>query len=152
VITLSGYLAHYIGDASQPLHSTRHYDGQSRDRGIHARLESAADASVNQLGSLAQPEIKLVPVTSVWDTAIAEIRRANRLIPVITDADRTVRAQAPPDNYRAFDRALMAQEEPLIARQLAGAASVLASVWLYEWKAAGSASACAQAGSASLSR
>ena len=42
--TLSGYLAHYIGDASQPLHSTRYYDGIGEDRGIHARLEFATDA------------------------------------------------------------------------------------------------------------
>jgi hypothetical protein len=32
-IELSGYLAHYIGDASQPLHTTRYYDGFPQDRG-----------------------------------------------------------------------------------------------------------------------
>jgi hypothetical protein len=141
--TLSGYLAHYIGDASQPLHSTRDYDGLPQDRGIHARLESAADASVNQLESLARPQVRLIPVTSVWEVSIAEIRRANALIPAITQADRAARAATPPDDYHAYDRALMAQEGPLLAAQIADASSVLASVWLYEWKAAGSPSACA---------
>jgi hypothetical protein len=143
VETLSGYLAHYIGDASQPLHSTRYYDGVGEDRGIHARLESATDASVAQLGPLARPEIKLSLVTSVWDAAIAEIQRAHALIPAITQADRAARAAAPPDDYHAYDRALMAREGPLLARQIADASSVLASAWLYEWKSAGSSGACA---------
>jgi hypothetical protein len=146
--TLSGYLAHYIGDASQPLHTTRNFDGVEQDRGIHARLESATDASLDQLESLARPQLKLIPVDSVWNVAIAEIRRAEALIPAITQADRAARATAPPDDYHAFDRALMAQEAPLIAAQIADASSVLASVWLYEWKSAGSPSACAQATSA----
>jgi hypothetical protein len=141
--TLSGYLAHYIGDASQPLHSTRDYDGVAKDKGIHARLESAADASIAQLAPLASPEIKLIPVTSVWDVAIAEIRRAHALIPAITQADRAARDAAPPDDYQAYDRALMAEEGPLIAGQIADASSVLASVWLHDWKSAGSPSACA---------
>jgi hypothetical protein len=146
--TLSGYLAHYIGDASQPLHTTRDYDGIAQDRGIHARLESATDASLNQLEPLARPQLKLIPVDSVWNVAIAEIRRAEALIPTITQADRAARATAPPNDYHAYDRALMAQEAPLIATQIADASSVLASVWLYEWKSAGSPSACAQATSA----
>ena len=150
--TLSGYLAHYIGDASQPLHSTRYYDGLPQIAAIHARLESAADASVNQLEPLARSQLQLVPIASVWATAIAEIRRANAIVPTITAADRAARAEAPPDDYHAYDRAVMRQEEPLIARQLADAASVLASVWLYEWKAAGSPSACAQSGSASFNQ
>jgi hypothetical protein len=145
--TLSGYLAHYIGDASQPLHTTRYYDGLGQDRGIHARLESATDASLYQLEPLARPQLKLIPVDSVWNVAIAEIRRAQALIPAITQADRAARATAPPNDY-AYDRALMAQEAPLIAGQIADASSVLASVWLYEWKSAGSPSACAQAASA----
>jgi hypothetical protein len=143
--TLSGYLAHYIGDASQPLHTTRYYDGVGQDRGIHARLESATDASLNQLEPLARPQLKLIRVDSVWHVAIAEIRRAHGLIPTITQADRAARVTAAPDDYRAYDRALMAQEAPLIATQIADASSVLASVWLYEWKSAGSPSACAQA-------
>ncbi|HEX4209881.1 MAG TPA: S1/P1 nuclease [Candidatus Binataceae bacterium] len=145
--TLSGYLAHYIGDASQPLHTTRYYDGIEQDRGIHARLESATDASLAQLEPLARPQLKLVPVDSVWNVAIDEIRRAHVLIPAITQADRAARASAPADDYHAYDRALMAQEGPLLAAQIADASSVLASVWLYEWKSAGGPGICVQAAS-----
>jgi Zinc dependent phospholipase C len=143
--TLSGYLAHYIGDASQPLHTTRYYDGVEQDRGIHARLESATDASLDQLEPLARPQLKLIPVNSVWNIVIAEICRAHALIPAITRADRAARAAAAPDDYHVYDRALMAQEAPLIATQIADGSSVLASVWLYEWKAADSPAACAEA-------
>ena len=147
VDTLSGYLAHYIGDASQPLHTTRYYDGVGQDRGIHARLEAATDASLSQLEPLARPQLKLIAVTSVWDVALAEIRRAQALIPAITDADRAARSIAPAGDYHAYDRALMAQEGPLLATQIADASSVLASVWLFEWKSAGSPTVCVQAAS-----
>jgi hypothetical protein len=39
----------------------------------------------------------------------------------------------------------MAADSPMIARQVADAASVLASIWLYEWKQAGSPAACGDA-------
>jgi hypothetical protein len=103
---------------------------------------------VAQLDRLARPQVKLIQVNSVWDVSIAEIRRAHALIPAITQADRAARAATKPDDYRSYDRALMRQEGPLLAAQIADASSVLASVWLYEWKAAGSPNACVAADSA----
>ncbi len=42
IIRYAGDLAHYVGDASQPLHSTENYDGQlTGNRGIHSRYESS---------------------------------------------------------------------------------------------------------------
>ena len=41
IIRYAGDLAHYVGDASQPLHSTENYDGQfTGNGGIHSRYES----------------------------------------------------------------------------------------------------------------
>jgi len=47
-------IGHYVGDAHQPLHNTRNYDGQyTNQRGIHARYESVMLSPTYFLSSLA---------------------------------------------------------------------------------------------------
>ena len=147
VLTLAGYLAHYVGDASQPLHSTIRYDGYRRDRGIHARVEMAVDHQAAELGAAAAGEAHLEDIATVWAAAIAEIRDANSHVEELIQADRTAREQSKFDR-KQYTAALMSRERPMIAAQLARAASVLASIWLYEWKRAGSPSRCAAGGGA----
>lgn len=143
-ILRSGYLAHYVGDASQPLHTTKFYDGLPQDRGLHARLEGAADRSVREIEELARPQVHLVQIDSVWSSAIGELRQSNPLVSSMFDADRAARAETGAKRGDDFDRALMRRELPMIARQVAEASSVLASIWLYEWKQAGSPVACSR--------
>ncbi len=137
LLRLAGMLAHYVGDASQPLHTTMHYDGYAGDRGVHARIERAADFDIRQLSRSAEPQIRLVKIDSVWQAAIAEIRDSNAHVQELLEADRAARRQS--SNY---DDAFMSRAEPMIAGQIARAASVLASVWLYEWQRAGSPPGC----------
>lgn len=141
VIRRSGYLAHYVGDASQPLHSTRYYDGYTGDAGVHHRLEGAVDHDVREVERAARPQVQATKIDSVWATEIAEIAQANALIPEVIRADRAARAEAAGDS-RSYDRALMRGEGAMIARQIAAASSALASIWLYEWTQAGSPAAC----------
>jgi hypothetical protein len=140
-IQLSGYLAHYVGDASQPLHSTRYYDGSPDDRGVHSRLESAVDHEVPWVEAQARPHVRLVKIDSVWTTTIDEIRDANELIPVVIQSDRAVRASSGRD-WQVYDHDLMSREGTMIAGQVAAASSVLSSIWLYEWSQAGHPAAC----------
>lgn len=142
VLRLSGYLAHYVGDASQPLHSTISYDGYARDRGIHARIESAVDHSLGELEPMAAREVHLEEINDVWAPSIAEIHDANRLIGEVLRDDRAAR-DAGAYRGREYQRALMNEDAAMFARQIARAASVLASIWLYEWRRAGSPGACA---------
>ena len=141
LLRLAGFLAHYVGDASQPLHTTRHYDGYEGDRGVHARVERAVDLDIRQVSSGAEPQIHLLEIDSVWQTAIAEIRDSNSHITELLQDDRAARQS--PD----YDAALMSRAQPMIAGQIARAASVLASIWIYEWKRAGSPAACEPAAS-----
>jgi zinc dependent phospholipase C len=141
-ILLSGYLAHYVGDATQPLHTTKFYDGYPEDRGMHARLEGAADHSVREIEELARAHVHIEQINSVWLSAIGELRHSNALVATTFDADRAARAETGAKRGGDFDRALMRRDLPMIVRQVAEAASVLASIWLYEWKQAGSPSAC----------
>jgi hypothetical protein len=134
----SGYLVYYVGNATQPLHTTKHYDGYAQDRGLHARLEGVADRSVDQVEQVARPQVHIGQTNSVWQSAIDELRHSNPLFPTIVDADRAARAESGAKRGDEFDRALMKRELPMIAQQVAEASSVLASLWLYEGKKAGS--------------
>ena len=108
------------------------------------RIERAADDDVRELSFSARPLAHLVTVDSVWQTAIAEIRDSNSHIPELLQADRAARRQSS-GGRDAYDDALMSRARPMLAGQIARAASVLASIWLYEWKRAGSPPGCAAA-------
>ncbi len=58
--------------------------------------------------------------------------------------DRAARAAAPV-HTSGFDDALLSREQTLIAGQVASAASVLGSVWLFEWEQADRPGACMSA-------
>jgi len=143
VLTLSGYLAHYLGDASQPLHSTVHFDGYERDRGIHARIEAAVDRSLRELEPIASREIHIDDINDVWTPTIAEIRDAHGLVDEVMRDDRAAR-DAGDYHGREYQEAVMREDAAMFAHQIARAASVLASVWLYEWHRAGSPAKCAR--------
>ncbi len=141
VIRLSGYLAHYVGDASQPLHTTIHFDGYRRDRGIHARFERAVDKSAGTLGRQARSEVHVGQVNGVWSPVVGEIRQANGLVAEVIRDDRAARDHGA---FRGpeYRRALLAEGRAMLAHELARAASVLGSLWLYEWQRAGRPAVC----------
>ena len=141
VIRRSGLLAHYVGDASQPLHSTRYYDGYPGDAGVHRRFEGAVDHDVREVEDAARPQVRAAKIDSVWAAEIAEIAAANALVPDVIRSDRAARAEAG-GNSRSYDRALMRSEGAMITGQIASASSALASIWLYEWTQMGSPAAC----------
>jgi hypothetical protein len=148
VMRQSGYLAHYVGDATQPLHTTKHFDGYYGDRGVHSRFEGAADHDVGQIAKLAAPDVHVAALDSPWSAAIAEIRDSHVHVNEVIDADRRARPLA----YKGaadYDRLLLTREQPLIAHQVAEAASTLASLWLFEWKRAGSPELCTRRAQAS---
>jgi len=140
MILEGGYLAHYVGDASQPLHSTIHFDGYRRDRGVHARVEKAADDLISKIEPAAAREVRVRDISSVWPAEINEIRGANSLVDQLLAADRKARKDA--DSRAQYDAELFSDAGTMITGQIADAASVLASIWLYEWKSAASPSAC----------
>jgi hypothetical protein len=141
VIVLAGHLSHYIGDASQPLHTTLYYEGYAGDDHMHERLEEAVDSEIGELESDARPRVRIAKLDSVWPTLIAELRESHALLPDLVAADRAARAST--SGSAQFDVALIRRERTLIVNQLADAASVLASLWMLEWTQAGKPSSCA---------
>jgi hypothetical protein len=144
LIRQSGYLAHYVGDASQPLHTTIHYDGYRRDRGCHARIEGAVDRDVRALGAQAEPQVRVVEISGVWPMEIAEMKQSYGLVQPTIDADREAR-RAGYTSTEAYERALITEHGAMFATQVARGASALASMWIYEWKQAGSPERCSSA-------
>jgi hypothetical protein len=136
----AGYLAHYVGDASQPLHSTVHFDGYRHDRGIHARVEGAVDDRASYLEATARDQVKVQPITAVWPIEIEEIQIANSRLRELIQADRRARRAA--RKGPEYTESLFATAGPMFTQQVASAASTLASIWQYEWTTAGSPSAC----------
>ncbi|HXR24176.1 MAG TPA: hypothetical protein VN742_02365, partial [Candidatus Binataceae bacterium] len=109
----------------------------------HARLEWSVDHRVREIEALAPAQVRLQPLVSVWTPVIAELKESNALVQQVVTADRTARAEAG-RSHAEYTRALMAIEQDMVVHQIADAASVLASIWIYEDQQAGAPSVCAQ--------
>lgn len=140
VVTHSGYLAHYVGDASQPLHTTIRHDCSRAQRGCHERIENAANHRTREIERAAAPEVRVTAIAGVWPAAIAEISRSHALAGRIIADDRAARASG--GGSAEYASALFANDSALFSGQIADAASTLASIWLYEWKQAGAPNRC----------
>lgn len=141
ILVLAGYLSHYVGDSTQPLHATRYFDGFSRDRGIHHRVEDATDHEVGNLEAIAHSTPEMRSIDSVWGSVIAELRHSHTLVMPLINADRAARAHSY-GNFSSYERELMRYDGSMIAVQIQRAASLLASIWLYEWDRAGRPEVC----------
>ena len=141
ILRFSGYLGHYVGDATQPLHATSHFDGFASDRGVHQRIENATDHDVLRLETLAQSASEVRKLDSVWDAAIAELSHSHALVMTMLEGDRAARAQSD-GRSESYERELMKRDGTLIAGQISRAASMLASIWFYEWDRAGRPPLC----------
>lgn len=142
ILRLAGYLGHYVGDSTQPLHATSHFDGFARDRGVHHRIENATDHEVGRLETLARPASEMRTIDSVWDAVIAELRHSHGLVMPLIEGDRAARAQSYGGGFRSYERELMRREGSMIAGQISRAAALLASIWLQEWERAGRPAVC----------
>jgi hypothetical protein len=129
IIDDAGILAHYIGDASQPLHTTNNHNGWeaqenpngfTRDNTIHLRFEDAfVKANVHE-GDVKPLVRKCHLVESGLPYIYQEIQRSNDQVESLYELDKFQRF-GPDDNdprARAF-----------AARRLADAASVLRDLW-----------------------
>ncbi|MDB5108458.1 MAG: hypothetical protein JWM69_1399 [Candidatus Binatus sp.] len=149
VLRRAGFLSHYVGDASQPLHTTIHYDGEGSDVGVHHRIENAVDYHIKEFEGPALAEVRFKDIDAVWPIAMAEIRESNALIGQVKQADRTARA-ASHGKISQYDAVFLDRERATVTSQLARAASVLGSIWIFEWKQAGSPRCMPEHPSASL--
>ncbi len=135
----AGYLAHYVGDAYQPLHLTIDYDGQlSGSKGIHRRFENdVVDARMmfneRRIGFDIPEALLVEDLREKLFTALFATYPGST---AILAADKTARGAGKPGST-AYNDKLEAETDELIRRQIRDASVMLGSIWLTSWRGAG---------------
>ncbi|HEX7190009.1 MAG TPA: nuclease [Thermoanaerobaculia bacterium] len=133
-ITVAGLLGHYVADASQPLHTTIHYNGwlgpnpngYANDCEIHSRFETAfvshAITRDDVIPRVAPPEV----TSDYFATGLALIKDSNSAVERLYAMDRD-------HGFDVLQPAKPESKEFVVAR-LAKGASVLRDLWFSAWK------------------
>jgi hypothetical protein len=134
IITVAGLLGHYVADASQPLHTTIHYNGwlgpnpngYVNDCEIHSRFETAfvshAIRREDVLPRVATPQLS----SDYFATGLSLIKDSNSVVERLYAMDRD----------GGFDvlRPVQREAKEFVVGRLAKGASVLRDLWWSAWK------------------
>jgi len=98
IVFLAGFLGHYVGDGSQPLHTTMNYNGwtgpnphgYTTDHTIHARFEGDYVHNNIKIGDVAPlVDAKPVVIEDVFANFVAYVRHSNSLVEKVYQLDKT---------------------------------------------------------------
>jgi len=135
-VRLAGHLAHYVGDAYQPLHLTVDYDGRmSGASGVHKRFENdVVDARIE----IYERAIRrgLAPAHELRDVRarlFEALFHSYTAKDAIFAADRAARGK-PGQGREGYNREMDRRLRPMVQRQLGDAATMLGSIWLTAWR------------------
>jgi len=145
-------LAHYIGDANVPLHTSMNYDGQlTNQKGLHALWESTIPELEIETYNL-HSDHKATYLNNPEDAIWTAVRRSNALLTDVfgkekevtknfTDAQKyriQVRKGKEVKSYTTeFAKAYATALKPTINEQLIHAADLIADFWYTAWVDAG---------------
>jgi S1/P1 Nuclease len=131
ILFYAGWLGHYVGDGSQPLHVTIQYNGwvgpnpngYTTEHHIHSKFESDfVDAAVN--ASDVQPLMTpLRPIGDEWDDYLAYLHQTGSLV------EKTYQL----DKAHAFDGTGTPEGKQFAAERLAAGASMLRNLMVAAW-------------------
>ena len=131
ILFYAGWLGHYVGDGSQPLHVTIQYNGwvgpnpkgYTTQHTIHSQFETAfVDAAVNEAD--VQPLLTpLKPMGDEWDDYLAYLRHTGSLIETVYQLDL----------QHGFDGAGTPEAKQFTAERLAAGASMLRDLIVAAW-------------------
>jgi hypothetical protein len=155
ILFVAADLGHYIGDATQPLHTSANHDGQKTgQKGVHAFYESQL---VEQFGStynfkLAEPKLIEDPAAEIWRVVLQSHAAADTLLAVekklaaATPADQVIEASNGQPRKNIFNSSYRTQTytaayhqalNRMVERQLRTAAQTTANFWYTAWVNAG---------------
>lgn len=131
-------LAHYVGDAHQPMHTTVNYNGQlSGQKGVHARYEiNMVSKHYNELVANVIPG-PIAPVKDVSKFAFNCIYESNLLLPVVMMADTAASDVTNKDYNEEYYRLLWFRTQYVTVGEMRNAAERLASLYYTAWLEAG---------------
>ena len=134
-VLFAGVAAHYVQDATQPLHASNNYDGgMTRQNGIHARFETAifdrfqAKLTINP----APPRV----ITNIRDFAFDELLKSYQSVEPLLAADKEAIAGKDTYDDEYFDR-FFARVKSMYEERVAAGITATASMMLSAWDAAG---------------
>jgi len=135
-------LGHYVGDAHQPLHNTKNYNGQfSNNYGIHSRYETTMLSPTYYLSSLSIIPDSVRYIASPIEFIFDYILHTNSLVDTVLLADTYAKVfsgwdgsgAAPPTYYNA----LWSRTQAITLDQMQRGTEDLASLWYTAWVDAG---------------
>lgn len=135
IVVQSAVLAHFIGDAHVPFHTTVFYDGRTTDqKGIHFHWEEALVALMLQRESVRprEPEQVTDPLKSAFGWCIDSY---GYLDPIYA-ADDKARKLDPGHAFRYY-KSLYSDTRTILEGRLASASEATAGIYMAAWKAAG---------------
>ncbi|WP_446742768.1 S1/P1 nuclease [Silvibacterium acidisoli] len=133
IVFYAGWLGHYVGDGSQPLHVTINYNGwvlkdnpngYTTDHHIHSQFETAfVDAAIN-IDDVRSKMTPVAPVSDEWDAYMTYLRHTGSLV------ERTYQLE----KAKGFEDQGTAESREFTAERLAAGASelrdLIASAWI----------------------
>lgn len=140
VVYLMGVFGHYIGDAAQPLHTTRHFNGwvgpnpknYRTNRTIHAWIDGgfirASQINARDLRSKVRPAHSLWTQTpaNIFPEALAFLEQQQQLVEKVYAMDRD--GTLSPRNEKAREG------KEFIGEQLVKGGQFLSDLWYSAWK------------------
>jgi hypothetical protein len=135
VVLFAGAAAHYIQDATQPLHATENYDGlQTGQPGVHARFET--ELFERYQSRLAIKPAAPIAITSARDAAFDTLLESYQQVQALLDADKA--AAGGREKYDdGYFEAFFTKAKPMLEERLAKAITLTASTIISAWEQAG---------------
>jgi hypothetical protein len=137
-VYIAGVLGHYVGDGSQPMHMSIHYNGwaddrpnpknYTKDRTLHSRYETAY---VNEAVDIASVRTKVQPpqrLGNVWDSIKQYLAQGFADLEPMYELEKTGEFNPKAPRAKGTD---------FISTELARGASMLGSLWYTAWLESG---------------
>ena len=134
-VLFSAVVAHYVQDATQPLHATNNYDGQLTGQlGVHARFESALFERFESRLTVTPAPPK--PMSSARDATFDALLEGYRLVAPLLEADKQAIAGKDVYDDEYFEK-FFAKVKPMLDEQLSSAISNTVAIVVNAWSQSG---------------
>ena len=127
ILFYMGWLSHYVADGSQPLHTTRHFNGwegsnpsgYSTSPGVHAKVEDAFLNRSGQAPVLRKQTVRARLLRDPFSDYIAYLRGSFSLVPRLYDLEKS----------GAFNGGGTPAARQFLSERMLAGAEMLASLW-----------------------
>jgi TonB family protein len=131
ILFYAGWLGHYVGDGSQPLHVTVQYNGwtgpnpngYTTEHKIHSQFETAYVDAVVSEGEVQALMTPAHPIGDEWDDYLAYLRHTSTLIEKVYQLDEV----------HGFDGTGTPEAKQFTEERLAAGASMLRDLYVAAW-------------------